>query len=141
MENDDLWENNRNSLINFYKCKSRRHSSNDRYESGQSDDGEIKMNSRQQSPYGGDSTIEQSQNSEAEEECNQRTNVDNNNHCKNSYLLKSKYECSLSYTKNDDSRTVVVNRQEIQTNKPILKFSVNAILGSDHGKSSFKPGK
>lgn len=79
-------------------------------------------------------------NSEAEEDCGPSPNADNNNHC-NSYLFKTKHECNLTYSKSEDAHTAVLDRQETQTSKPVLKFSVNAILGSDHGKSSFKSGE
>lgn len=42
--------------------------------------------------------------------------------------------------KNDDGHTVIVKQQDISTSKPILKFSVNAILGTDHGKNNLKSG-
>lgn len=113
-------------MINYYKSKARRNSES------QSDDGESKCKNQS---FADSADVPQS---ELEEECSQRAN-DNNNQC-NSYLVKNKHECALSYRKNEDGHTVMVNRQELQ-NKPVLKFSVNAILGSDHGKSSSKPGK
>ncbi len=137
-DNEDSWEINRNNIMNFYKFDSRRASSIDRYENN-SDESDSRVR-KLQSPYHLDSTADQSQLSETDEECAERQHSDNNNHCDNSYRTKSKSEQGSSRTKNE-KRGATTNRQEVQASKPVLKFSVNAILGSDHGKNSFKPGK
>lgn len=136
-DNEDSWESNHPHPLNLYK-KSPRRTSNNHCES-QSDEGESKSKTRQSPLHREKSNTEQSHQSEVEDECNQQTTGDNNNHCGDSYL-KSKHGCSLSYMKNDDGHTVIVKQQDISTSKPILKFSVNAILGTDHGKNNLKSG-
>lgn len=122
----------------------RRNSSPEKYES-QSDDGaEPKTTSKHQS-FVSDSNEMPPSGAESEDDGQRVSTSDNNsnNHC-NSYLSKSKHTAgctaTLSYVKNEDGQTVVINRQEMQ-NKPVLKFSVNAILGSDHGKNNVKSGE
>ena len=134
-ENEDSWESNRPQAQSANKKRQRHSSVDDRYES-HSDDSESKSRPRKSPLRGTDSVTDQSHHSEPEDECNRQFNKDNNSYFSDSYR-KSRRDCSLSLVKTEDCRNVV-NRQD---NKPILKFSVNAILGTDHGKNNFKPGK